>query len=91
MAGDCQLLGDGDRHFVDPLEPRPEKDRQPLLLMAPEFFVIDEPARRLQQPIDLQSAHIASAEPLRRFRQRFAQPDRVLADFATGRMRRQID
>ena len=59
MAGDRQLLGHSDRQVVDSLKPRPEKDRQPLFLMAPEFFVIDKPARRPQQRIDLRPALIA--------------------------------
>ncbi len=76
---------------MDAVEARPDKHRQPLFLVTPELFVIDQLAGRLQQRVDLRRAPPGGAEALGGGRQQVAQADRVLADFAPGRVGRQVD
>ena len=90
MPPDRDLFGHLDRQLVNPLEARRDKDRETLVLMAPEFFVLDQPSRRCEQGLDIRRPPLG-AETLRCLAQQVAQPDRILADFAAGLVGRQID
>src|SRR5439155_21967783 len=84
------LFGNRDRQFVDAVEAGPEKRSAPLILIAPELFVIDQLASRLEQRVDLRRAMVGG-EAFAGIRQQLAQTDRVLANLASGRMSREID
>ena len=59
MPSDRDLFRHLDRQLVNPLEARRDKDRETLLLMAPEFFVLDQPSRRFEQGLDIRGRRSA--------------------------------
>ena len=90
MAADRQGFVDLDRQLVDAVEPGRQEQRQAAVLVTPELLVIDQLAGRLQQFVDGAAAP-PGRQPLGRGRQQLAQPDRVLAHLAAGRVGRQVE
>jgi hypothetical protein len=90
MDANHQFLGDDERQFVNPADARRQKDRESDFLMAPKIVFLNDSVDRRQKGVDLTSPPFG-AQPLRLLRPQILEPDRILADFATRNMGRQIE